>query len=69
MIFCEDMFLNVIKSVMCNGCFIILIVILVFIFVYMFFIIGYLFFKDDFLIEIDLILFFIFGELRFCNFL
>lgn len=52
-IFREDTLLNVIKSVTRNGRSIILTAVLALILVYMFSIIGFLFLKDDFLVETD----------------
>lgn len=49
----EETLLNVIKSVTRNGRSIILTAVLALILVYMFSIIGYMFFKDDFLVRID----------------
>ncbi|XP_076363094.1 inositol 1,4,5,-trisphosphate receptor isoform X2 [Tachypleus tridentatus] len=49
----EETLLNVIKSVTRNGRSIILTAILALILVYLFSIIGYLFFRDDFLMEVD----------------
>ncbi|XP_046746795.1 inositol 1,4,5-trisphosphate receptor isoform X1 [Diprion similis] len=49
----EETLLNVIKSVTRNGRSIILTAVLALILVYMFSIIGYMFFKDDFLVSID----------------
>uniref|UniRef100_A0A146L7A0 Inositol 1,4,5-trisphosphate receptor n=1 Tax=Lygus hesperus TaxID=30085 RepID=A0A146L7A0_LYGHE len=49
----EETLLNVIKSVTRNGRSIILTAVLALILVYMFSIIGYMFFKDDFLVHID----------------
>ena len=65
MIFREDTLLNVIKSVTRNGRSIILTAVLALILVYMFSIIGYLFLKDDFLIETDPRLSLSSGESRF----
>lgn len=45
--------LNVIKSVTRNGRSIILTAVLALILVYLFSIVGYLFFKDDFILEVD----------------
>lgn len=49
----EETLLNVIKSVTRNGRSIILTAVLALILVYMFSIIGYIFFKDDFLVNVD----------------
>jgi hypothetical protein len=49
----EETLLNVIRSVTRNGRSIILTAVLAIILVYMFSIIGYIFFKDDFLVTID----------------
>ncbi|XP_014243514.1 inositol 1,4,5-trisphosphate receptor [Cimex lectularius] len=49
----EETLLNVIKSVTRNGRSIILTAVLALILVYMFSIIGYMFFKDDFLVHVD----------------
>lgn len=49
----EETLLNVIRSVTRNGRSIILTAVLALILVYMFSIIGYMFFKDDFLVDID----------------
>jgi inositol 1,4,5-triphosphate receptor type 1 len=49
----EETLLNVIRSVTRNGRSIILTAVLALILVYMFSLIGYIFFKDDFLVEID----------------
>lgn len=49
----EETLLNVIKSVTRNGRSIILTAVLALILVYMFSIIGYMFFKDDFLRSVD----------------
>lgn len=49
----EETLLNVIKSVTRNGRSIILTAVLALILVYMFSIIGYMFFKDDFLVSVD----------------
>lgn len=49
----EETLLNVIRSVTRNGRSIILTAVLALILVYMFSIIGYMFFKDDFLVIVD----------------
>lgn len=49
----EETLLNVIRSVTRNGRSIILTAVLALILVYMFSIIGYMFFQDDFLVQID----------------
>jgi inositol 1,4,5-triphosphate receptor type 1 len=49
----EETLLNVIRSVTRNGRSIILTAVLALILVYMFSIIGYMFFKDDFLLSVD----------------
>lgn len=49
----EETLLNVIRSVTRNGRSIILTAVLALILVYMFSIIGYMFFKDDFLVTVD----------------
>ena len=49
----EETLLNVIRSVTRNGRSIILTAVLALILVYMFSIIGYIFFKDDFLVSVD----------------
>ena len=49
----EETLLNVIRSVTRNGRSIILTAVLAIILVYMFSIIGYIFFKDDFLVPVD----------------
>lgn len=49
----EETLLNVIRSVTRNGRSIILTAVLALILVYMFSIIGYMFFKDDFLVNVD----------------
>ena len=53
MVYREETLLNVIKSVTRNGRSIILTAVLALILVYMFSIIGYMFFKDDFLVRVD----------------
>lgn len=45
--------LNVIKSVTRNGRSIVLTAVLALILVYLFSIVGYIFFKDDFILEVD----------------
>jgi inositol 1,4,5-triphosphate receptor type 1 len=49
----EETLLNVIRSVTRNGRSIILTAVLAMILVYMFSIVGYMFFKDDFLVSVD----------------
>lgn len=49
----EETLLNVIKSVTRNGRSIILTAVLALILVYMFSLIGFMFFKDDFLVTVD----------------
>jgi inositol 1,4,5-triphosphate receptor type 1 len=49
----EETLLNVIKSVTRNGRSIILTAVLAVILIYLFSIIGYIFFKDDFIMEVD----------------
>lgn len=49
----EETLLNVIRSVTRNGRSIILTAVLALILVYLFSIIGYMFFKDDFLVQVD----------------
>lgn len=49
----EETLLNVIRSVTRNGRSIILTAVLALILVYMFSIIGFMFFKDDFLVTVD----------------
>ena len=53
MVYREETLLNVIRSVTRNGRSIILTAVLALILVYMFSIIGYIFFKDDFLVTVD----------------
>lgn len=53
MVYREETLLNVIRSVTRNGRSIILTAVLALILVYMFSIIGYVFFKDDFLVPVD----------------
>jgi len=53
LVYREETLLNVIRSVTRNGRSIILTAVLALILVYMFSIIGYIFFRDDFLVEID----------------
>lgn len=53
MVYREETLLNVIRSVTRNGRSIILTAVLALILVYMFSIIGYMFFKDDFLLDVD----------------
>ena len=52
-IYREETLINVIRSVTRNGRSILLTAVLALILVYMFSIIGYIFFKDDFLVEVD----------------
>lgn len=49
----EDTLINVIRSVTRNGRSIVLTAVLALILVYMFSIIGYMFFRDDFLVSVD----------------
>ena len=49
----EETLLNVIRSVTRNGRSIILTAVLALILVYMFSLIGFMFFKDDFLVSVD----------------
>ena len=49
----EETLLNVIKSVTRNGRSIVLTAVLALILVYLFSIVGYIFFKDDFILEVD----------------
>ncbi|XP_023475821.2 inositol 1,4,5-trisphosphate-gated calcium channel ITPR1 isoform X7 [Equus caballus] len=53
LVYREETLLNVIKSVTRNGRSIILTAVLALILVYLFSIVGYLFFKDDFILEVD----------------
>lgn len=53
LVYREETLLNVIKSVTRNGRSIILTAVLALILVYLFSIVGYLFFKADFLLEVD----------------
>ena len=53
-LFREETLLNVIKSVTRNGRSIVLTAFLALVLVYLFSIVGFLFFKDDFLVEADL---------------
>lgn len=53
MVYREETLLNVIRSVTRNGRSIILTAVLALILVYMFSIIGYMFFKEDFLVTVD----------------
>uniref|UniRef100_H3A1P5 Inositol 1,4,5-trisphosphate receptor n=1 Tax=Latimeria chalumnae TaxID=7897 RepID=H3A1P5_LATCH len=55
LVYREETLLNVIKSVTRNGRSIVLTAVLALILVYLFSIVGYLFFKDDFLLEVDLL--------------
>ncbi|XP_060036772.1 inositol 1,4,5-trisphosphate receptor type 1 [Erinaceus europaeus] len=55
LVYREETLLNVIKSVTRNGRSIILTAVLALILVYLFSIVGYLFFKDDFILEVDLL--------------
>lgn len=50
----EETLVNVIRSVTRNGRSIVLTAVLALILVYLFSIIGYIFFKDDFLVPVDL---------------
>uniref|UniRef100_A0A452VIS6 Inositol 1,4,5-trisphosphate receptor n=1 Tax=Ursus maritimus TaxID=29073 RepID=A0A452VIS6_URSMA len=56
LVYREETLLNVIKSVTRNGRSIILTAVLALILVYLFSIVGYLFFKDDFILEVDRLL-------------
>ena len=49
----EETLLNVIRSVTKNGRSILLTAVLAVILIYLFSIVGFIFFKDDFLIEVD----------------
>lgn len=49
----EETLLNVIRSVTKNGRSILLTAVLAFILIYLFSIVGFIFFKDDFMIEVD----------------
>ena len=49
----EETLLNVIRSVTKNGRSILLTALLAFILIYLFSIVGFVFFKDDFMIEVD----------------
>lgn len=60
----EETLLNVIRSVTRNGRSIILTAVLALILVYLFSIIGYMFFKDDFLVQVDDDI--VFGEYALC---
>ena len=51
----EETLSNVIRSVTKNGRSILLTAVLAFILIYIFSIIGFLFFKDDFLVEVELL--------------
>lgn len=51
----EETLLNVIRSVTKNGRSILLTGVLAVVLIYLFSIIGFIFFKDDFLIEVDLL--------------
>ncbi|KAJ8408164.1 hypothetical protein AAFF_G00263920 [Aldrovandia affinis] len=53
LIYREETLLNVIKSVTRNGRSIVLTAVLAIILVYLFSIVGYIFFKDDFILEVD----------------
>lgn len=53
MVYREETLLNVIRSVTRNGRSIIFTAVLALILVYLFSIIGYVFFKDDFLVPVD----------------
>lgn len=54
MVYREETLVNVIRSVTRNGRSIVLTAVLALILVYLFSIIGYIFFKDDFLLPVDL---------------
>uniref|UniRef100_A0A8D0AS33 Inositol 1,4,5-trisphosphate receptor n=1 Tax=Sander lucioperca TaxID=283035 RepID=A0A8D0AS33_SANLU len=54
LVYREETLLNVIKSVTRNGRSIVLTAVLALILVYLFSIVGYIFFKDDFILEVDL---------------
>jgi len=49
----EETLLNVIRSVTKNGRSILLTAVLAFILIYLFSIVGFIFFKDDFMLEVD----------------
>ena len=49
----EETLLNVIRSVTKNGRSILLTAVLAFILIYLFSIVGFVFFRDDFMIEVD----------------
>jgi len=49
----EETLLNVIRSVTKNGRSILLTAVLAFILIYMFSIVGFMFFRDDFMIDVD----------------
>jgi len=49
----EETLLNVIRSVTKNGRSILLTAVLAFILIYLFSIVGFIFFRDDFMIEVD----------------
>lgn len=53
MVYREETLLNVIRSVTRNGRSIILTAVLALILVYIFSVVGYVFFKDDFLMDVD----------------
>lgn len=53
LVYREETLLNVIKSVTRNGRSIVLTAVLALILVYLFSIVGYIFFKDDFILEVD----------------
>lgn len=53
LIYREETLLNVIKSVTRNGRSIVLTAVLALILVYLFSIVGYIFFKDDFILAVD----------------
>lgn len=53
MVYREETLVNVIRSVTRNGRSIVLTAVLALILVYLFSIIGYMFFRDDFLLEVD----------------
>lgn len=53
LVYREETLLNVIKSVTRNGRSIVLTAVLALILVYLFSIVGYIFFKDDFILAVD----------------
>lgn len=67
MVYREETLLNVIRSVTRNGRSIIFTAVLALILVYLFSIIGYIFFKDDFLVPVDDELISISGDGLSCN--